>query len=317
MILVNGSKGIGTGFSTDIMSYNPNEMIEYIQNVIKKKKLDDFTFYPYFEGFKGKVEKIEAGKYLFKGLYEIVDKNTIKITELPIGVWTDDYKLYLEKIIDTPKNNKRIIKDYLDMSTDKTIDITISFYGNEMKSLLESQLENNCNELEKLLKLYITRSETNMHIFNENEKLIKFSNPTEIIDYFIKIRYDIYFERKKYQINNLEYQSKILSNKARFIKEMLGDIIDLRKKTKLEVIKLLHDKKYDIIGDDNEYKYLVKMPMDSVTQEHVDKLLKETINKLSELQKLKDTSIEDIWYNELDVLKTEYNKYKNIRNKET
>ena len=314
MILVNGSKGIGTGFSTDIMSYNPLEIIVYIQSIIYNKEPDKIEFYPYFEGFNGKVEKIENQKYLIRGVYNVVNKNTIKITELPVGTWTDDYKLHLEKLIDTPKTNKKIIKDYVDMSTDKNVDITISFYRNEMQELLNNKLENNCNELEKILKLYNTRSETNMHIFNEKENLIKFSNPKEIIDYFIDIRKEIYHTRKEYQINHLEYESMVLSNKARFVKELLNDTIDLRKKSKQQVNQLLKNKKYDIIDNDQDYKYLVKMPMDSVTEEYVDKLLKDNINKLAELNNLKNKSIENIWYEELENLKTEYMKYRETRN---
>jgi len=313
MILVNGSKGIGTGFSTDIMSYNPLEIIKYIKYVISGKDSSEVELYPYFEGFKGKVEKIEHQKYLIRGVYSVVNKNTIKITELPVGTWTDDYKLYLEKVIDTPKTNKKIIKDYVDMSTDKNVDITISFYGNELATLLNNQLENNCNELEKLLKMYVTRSETNMHIFNEKEKLTKFSNPKEIIDYFINIRKEIYHTRKEYQIKQLQYESMVLSNKARFVKELLDDTIDLRKKSKQAVNELLITKKYDIIDDDSDYKYLVKMPMDSVTQEYVDKLLKDNISKLEELTNLKNKSVETIWYEELEILEIEYIKYKDIR----
>jgi DNA topoisomerase II len=315
MILVNGSKGIGTGFSTDIMSYSPIEIIDYIQHIIKNKKVDDFTFYPYFEGFKGSIKKIDNQKYLIKGVYEILNKNTLKITELPIGIWTDDYKLYLEKQIDVSDKNKKTIKDYVDMSTDKNIDITITFYGNELTRLLEKVIEHDCNELEKQLKLYITRSETNMHLFNENEKLTKFENPKEIIDYFIHNRKTIYGVRKEYQIKNLEYESRVLSNKAKFVKELLDDTIDLRKKSKEQVNKLLIQKKYDIIDDDNDFKYLVKMPMDSVTQEYVEKLLKDNISKLEELQNVKDKSVEQCWYEELDIVKKEYISYSELRNK--
>lgn len=315
MILVNGSKGIGTGFSTDIMSYSPIEIIDYIQHIIKNKKVDDFTFYPYFEGFKGSIKKIDNQKYLIKGVYEILNKNTLKITELPIGIWTDDYKLYLEKQIDVSDKNKKTIKDYVDMSTDKNIDITITFYGNELTRLLEKVIDHDCNELEKQLKLYITRSETNMHLFNENEKLTKFENPKEIIDYFIHNRKTIYGVRKEYQIKNLEYESKVLSNKAKFVKELLDDTIDLRKKSKEQVNELLIQKKYDIIDDDNDFKYLVKMPMDSVTQEYVEKLLKDNISKLEELQNVKDKSVEQCWYEELDIVKKEYISYSELRNK--
>jgi DNA topoisomerase-2 len=315
MILVNGSKGIGTGFSTDIMSYNPIEIIDYIQHIIKNKKIEDFTFYPYFEGFKGSIKKIDNQKYLIKGVYEILNKNTIKITELPIGIWTDDYKLYLEKQIDVSDKNKKTIKDYVDMSTDKNVDITITFYGSELTSLLEKELEHDCNELEKQLKLYITRSETNMHLFNENEKLTKFASPKEIIDYFMNNRKTIYNDRKEYQIKNLEYESIVLSNKAKFVKELLDDTIDLRKKSKEQVNKLLNQKNYNIIDDDDDFKYLVKMPMDSVTQEYVDKLLKDNISKLEELKNVKEKSVEQCWYEELDIIKKEYITYRDFRNK--
>ena len=163
--------------------------------------------------------------------------------------------------------------------------------------------------------MYVTRSETNMHIFNEKEKLTKFSNPKEIIDYFINIRKEIYHTRKEYQIKQLQYESMVLSNKARFVKELLDDTIDLRKKSKQAVNELLITKKYDIIDDDSDYKYLVKMPMDSVTQEYVDKLLKDNISKLEELTNLKNKSVETIWYEELEILEIEYIKYKDIRNK--
>ena len=58
MILVNGSKGIGTGFSTDIMCYNPLMIIDYLQRVIKNKPTDDMEFLPYYKGFQGTIEKI-------------------------------------------------------------------------------------------------------------------------------------------------------------------------------------------------------------------------------------------------------------------
>ena len=64
MILVNGSKGIGTGFSTDIMCYNPSDLIQLIRYHLNHKASDEKpTLTPYYEGFKGKIEKLEE-KYL-------------------------------------------------------------------------------------------------------------------------------------------------------------------------------------------------------------------------------------------------------------
>ena len=37
---------------------------------------------------------------MFKGKYEVIKKDTIEITELPVGTWTDNYKVFLEKLIE-------------------------------------------------------------------------------------------------------------------------------------------------------------------------------------------------------------------------
>ena len=93
----------------------------------------------------------------------------------------------------------------------------------------------------------------------------------------------------------LENEMIIISNKARFITEVLEDKIDLRKKKKDEVNKMLSEAKYDIIEDDNDYKYLVRLPMDSVTEENVEKLLKDKNDKNTALMKLKNLSEKEIW----------------------
>ena len=70
MILVNGSIGIGTGFSTDIMCYNPLEIIDYINASISGKDTSNIKINPYYQGFKGTINEITPQKYLIKGLKE-------------------------------------------------------------------------------------------------------------------------------------------------------------------------------------------------------------------------------------------------------
>ena len=54
----------------------------------------------------------------------------------------------------------------------------------------------------------------------------------------------------------------------------------MRKKQNLEVIKILEDKNYDKIDD--SYKYLTSLPMYSVTEENVRKILNMEEEKLKE-----------------------------------
>ena len=98
MILINGSKGIGTGFSCDIPPFNPTQIIQYLKAKIEGKDASGIEIEPYYKGFKGTITKIAEQKYLIKGRCTITDSKTVKITELPIGTWTDDYKEFLEKL---------------------------------------------------------------------------------------------------------------------------------------------------------------------------------------------------------------------------
>ena len=95
--------------------------------------------------------------------------------------------------------------------------------------------------------------------------------------------------------------------------EILNDTIDLRKKKKETIFKLLADKDYAVIEEDTEYKYLVKMPMDSVTEENVDKLNREYSTKKMELDIVTSTTVNQMWTNELDKLSQEYLEYKEER----
>ena len=317
MVLVNGSKGIGTGFSTDIMCYNPLQIIEYIKNKLLLIE-DDIPFTPYYEGFKGSVTKLSEDKFLIKGLYEKIGPDKIKVTELPVGNWTEDFKELLEDLIEPSpgKDGKKvspIIKDYDDMSKDTNVDFTITFAKGKLEELESNKGDYGCNGLEKLLKLYTTNSTTNMHLFDSEDTLKKFDKISDIIDSYYDVRLKLYQTRKNFMIAALEKELVLLSNKARYIQENLVGTIDLRKKKKEQVIELLSNKGYDIIDNDEEYKYLTKMPMDSVTEENVEKLLKDKGNKEVDLETVKNKTINKMWIEELEVLRNLYVEYKEER----
>ena len=81
------------------------------------------------------------------------------------------------------------------------------------------------------------------------------------------------------------------------------------------ITALLKSKNYDVIDDDEDYKYLIKMPMDSVSEENVSKLINDHENKNKELKLMKDLTIQKMWLNELEELLEQYVKYKVNREK--
>lgn len=317
MVLVNGSKGIGTGFSTDIMCYNPSEIILYLKNKLKGQTNLHMDFIPYYEGFHGSISKLGQGKFLIKGKYEKVATDKIRVTELPVGLWTDDFKEYIDSLTETTdKNGKKVVpvvKDFDDMSKDTTVDFVITLAKGKLDELEAIHLENGCNGLEKQFKLFTSGSTSNMHLFDANDKLKKYANVTEIIDDYYGTRLKLYQTRKDYMIDYLTKELIVLSNKSRYIKENLDGTIDLRRKKREEVNNLLLQKKYDMIDEDSDFKYLVKLPMDSVTEENVAKILKEHGDKEMELEKIKTKTIENMWLDELETLTSEYEKYRDER----
>ncbi len=320
MVLVNGSKGIGTGFSTDIMCYNPSQIIQYIKNKLTASTSDNGVteFTPYYEGFKGSIQKIsEEGKYLFKGKYEKLGSDKIRVTELPVGYWTDDFKEYLESLTETvDKTGKKInpvVKEYDDMSKDTTVDFIVTLHKGKLAELEAVQLDHGCNGLEKQFKLFTTNNTSNMHLFDAHDKLKKYEKVQEIIDDYFVTRIELYQKRKDYLIGALSQDLMLLSNKSRYITELLEGSVDLRRKKKEEVVQMLKNKKYETVNQDEEYKYLVKLPMDSVTEENVTRLNKEHADKVAELEYVKTTTTCQMWLKELDVLEKEYNKYREAR----
>jgi len=152
-----------------------------------------------------------------------------------------------------------------------------------------------------------------MHLFDSEDKLRKYANVCEIIDNYYGTRLQMYQNRKDYMINSLTKELVLLSNKSKYIKENLDGTIDLRRKKRDEVNQLLKEKCYDVIDEDTDFKYLVKLPMDIVTEENVAKILKEHGDKVLELEAVKSRTIEQMWIGELDALTLEYAKYREER----
>ena len=319
MVLVNGISGIGTGFSSSIPPFNPSDITQYLYSKLSGNELEEVSFAPYYEGFKGRVEAVGEGntKYMIRGVYEKIAEDKIRITELPVGTWTMPYITLLEELMDggVDKAGKKIapsIKDFTSVCTEHSVDIVVQFPRGDLSKLMETRDANGLDGVEKLMKLTTTTSITNMHLFNHECKLRKYSAVKEIIDEFYVIRMSAYAKRKAYLVEELKHKLVKLSNRAKYILENLDGTVDLRRKTAKQVEELMEERGYDRV--DGEFKYLTKMPMDSVTQENVDAILKEKQNAEQELETLLATTVETMWIRDLDVFSVEYAKYRNGRN---
>ena len=319
MILINGSKGIGTGWNTETPCYNPRDIIRNIKDTIegdKPKKLK-----PWYRGFEGKIETSRdsfetVGKYKFND-----SKRSVHVTELPIGVWTQKYRETLDEML----VNKKWISRYDSNISDVSVDFTIVFNANDYSKFSEDR-----ELFEKTFKMRSKMSMKKMNLYGENFRLEHYKDANDIIEYYSLIRLETYAKRKKYLLKIWNREKAILDGKIRFIKKKI--FIDIMFKKDDEVEKILKSKKFikfvtkrDITKDlvkhldekidfnrnenGGDYNYLTDMPFRSLTDSVISKMeerQKKLNNNINELDKM---SPKKMWIKELDEFEEEYDKW--------
>tara|TARA_B110000967_G_C18874735_1_gene557645 strand:- start:688 stop:2487 length:1800 start_codon:yes stop_codon:yes gene_type:complete len=323
MVLVNGMNGIGTGFSTTIPKHDIIDVIKNIKKKINGKPYGSIA--PHVNGFKGKIIKLDNKHYISKGIYEVINDTSIRVTELPIGKWTDDYKKFLDTLIPEPKRSKSLEKDdpkkkpkksiidYVNNSSDTEVDFKITFEKGFLNSLQWDEDEH-IDGPEKFFKLTTSKglSYNNIHLYNSKCQIKKYDNVNDIFDEFYEIRYELYVKRKEYQLSNLNNELNILKSKMRFIHSVMNDEITIYKRKKSDIINELLSNEYlqvtsgkivkFVNNNMNNYDYLIKMSLYLFTEDEIDKLEKNINDIQIEHDTLENQTVEEIWLSECDKL---------------
>ena len=314
-ILINGGEGIGTGFSCYIPAYNPIDIINYVKCKLDDKETPELK--PWYRGFQGTIEEISKGTYLSVGCFEKLSSTEIRVTELPIGTWTEKYIEFLDKIsIDKGKEDaKHFVKSYCDNSSESKVDITIKFNPTTLAKFLTKPDVDGVKNIVKLLKLYCRINTSNMWLFDTKNRIKKYDTVDEIIDEWFHYRYNLYVERKIYILKKLNKELNIIKYKVLFINEIIEETLDIRNKSKADVYNLLESKNYPKLStklDEDEinqsYDYLLNMNLYKLTKEEVDKLNKEKDTKQMEVDDLENTTEKVLWVREIDLMKDIYDK---------
>jgi DNA topoisomerase-2 len=331
LLLVNGSQGIGTGWSTFIPPHNPLDVLAYI-----RAKLDGKTdlplLTPWVRGFNGDMYPKQSGtKSGSNGFTSAgrIKKKTLKsvvIEELPVGRWTSDYKEHLLKM-----RSKSLISSIVENHTTTSVHFTVN-----MTSI---QLSRITDKLLKTFKLESNMPTTNMNAFKADNVIEKFETAEAMADAFFPSRLKLYHDRKSVMESNTAYSATMSQSKADFITAVRDSKIDLVKgqKTKSETIDILDglgftkmselmnikrdnavDKRnidtttVDLTGEteedqvevnrEKEFDYLLNMPLSSLTAEKIDELQNNATKAQAELKTIRKTTAEDLWRADLDKL---------------
>jgi len=280
LILINGGKGIGTGYSTDVPCFHPREVMDCVVDALHGRACDK-EFVPYYRGFKGTITALGGGKYATTGVYK-VDGLTLDISELPIGTWTDDYKAFLDGL-----SGGDVVKEFTDHSTDVNVHFTVK---------LCAPVE----DVVKTFKLSTVKTTTNMWLFTPDAKLKKYLTVQSIVEDYVPVRMAAYARRKAHLLDILSAKLLRADNKVRYVKAVLQGTIDLRRVKNDAIPPLLQAQ--DLAPLDGSFNYLTKMPMDAVSEENVDALQGEMVKLKQQVDELTATSERELWLRDLKAL---------------
>ncbi|KAF9977382.1 DNA topoisomerase 2 [Actinomortierella ambigua] len=299
MVLVNGSDGIGTGWSSSIPNYNPRDIVMNIRRLMRGEEMQEMA--PWFRGFTGSIDRDGPNRYKVLGKYEIFDDATVQITELPIRTWTTPYKEQLDTWVAGTEKQAAWVKDYRDDGTLSRINLTLSFAPEQLRKA------NTNDELGKNLKLIGSISTGNMVCFDPQGRIKKYGSPEEIIQDFYDVRLEYYRKRKEYLTDILTREWTRLDNKVRFILMIISGELVGNMPPSAAATPNAEENEGEGEGNGNgngssgaEYDYLLRMPIWSLTEEKVEQLKKEREGKNQELKILIGKSAYDLWNEDLD-----------------
>ncbi|KAF8016230.1 hypothetical protein BT93_H1671 [Corymbia citriodora subsp. variegata] len=339
-VLVNGSEGIGTGWSSYIPNYNPRDIIANLRRLLNGEMMEPMD--PWYRGFRGTIEKTatkEAGvSYTVCGIIEEVDDTTLRITELPIRRWTQDYREFLESLSTGEKDKMKdpFVKEFRQYSDDVTVHFEVMLTEENMMIAKQEGLM-------KKFKLTSTISTSNMHLFDSNGVIKKYDSPEQILEEFFHLRLECYEKRKKILLENLELKLVMLDNKVRFILGVVHGEIIVSNRKRADLFQELQAKGFApfrkeaktiepaVAGstDDSEeteenseattkgvrasdYEYLLYMAIGTLTLEKVQELCADKDKLVNEVDELRKATPENLWLKDLAALEEKLDEQEKI-----
>lgn len=322
LLLVNGSAGIGTGWSTFIPPHNPLDIIAYIRGKLDKDETLP-SIRPWAKGFTGDIVNREDGAgFSCIGKIEMINDKSIRISELPLGRWTNNYKADLLKM-----QEKDEILSFIEDHTTTTVSFTVSVNASQMQKLQKPNLETS-------FRLVSSLPTSNMNAYDTTNRIVRFESAEKIADAFFPTRYALYIDRKSVLQSEMQYNAAVMKNKSRFIQAVADGQINLarqiqtreqtisrlvelgfddsRRLTSIRQDNALYKKRNTVLVDESvvdgdeahkcQFDYLLNMPLSSLNSEKITALHHDTEKTELELTRLTNTSPEDLWRRDLDRL---------------
>lgn len=320
LLLVNGALGIGTGFSTNVLPYNPADVVGALKFRLNGGCLDlsSMEMTPWWFGFKGKVTGSSDGKtFTTKGIYEFLDDDacTVRITELPVGCWTQDYKDFLEEMMvaqEKAASKKEIaLRSYSAAYNDVQVDFTLHLDPDYYHTARAYPAE-----FETKFKLNTTHKTTNMVAFDTDGKIRKFGNVGEILETFYKTRLAGYVQRRLKELERLGSEITECNARLVFVRAVVEKRLVIANADDDTLLSNMHALDLPPLSGGEGlkgYEYLLRMRIDRLKAAAVAELETEHANLMRVKATLESTTAEQLWLSDLDEFNSAWTSYSSQR----
>lgn len=224
LVLANGTKGIATGFATNILPHCPESLAEACAEYLRTKKISADTIKVKFPEFEGTVEQdpLEPKRFTVFGVYRKTSKTQLQITEVPYGFDREGYVKVLDKLEDDGD-----IVSYEDLC-DKS--------GFRFDVKLKQNTSAKWNDKQIIAKFKLSKIlSQNLTVIDYDGKLREYDDARNIVMDFCNYRYGILEQRINKNISKYNSELNWLNIKMEFIQLVLDDKITFKNKNKKQI----------------------------------------------------------------------------------
>jgi DNA topoisomerase-2 len=357
MLLINGVDGIATAWSSNIPNYNPSDILAWTFAWLDDEQNLQPRLVPWCRGFTGETT-LEFKKdtdtndrdnlpiryktmgvldeCCGKGCKQIVGKKKCDgkpgwwhITDLPIGLWTEDFKEDTLEYLATgnpPKGSKKkklekkCILDYKNYST-----------ANKVHFMIKPTKDWEPEIGTTLKELIAPKSLTNMVVVDTNSYPLRYNSAEEILEAWCERRLVFYDKRYAYQLSLFKRELLRAKNRYIFVKAVIDKKLIVNQRRELvekdmldmKLIRMAPEKKDKVKEDDDEneedkddnekdaasFDYLLRMQFWSMTVEKLEELKKSIDNIKQKIVDHKSKTSKDLWRADLHAFEVGYKKY--------
>ena len=180
LVLLNGIKGVATGYSTNILPRRFEDLIEAVQAVLKGKPITRLM--PYWDRYDLTVELSGVpNKYIVTGRLNRHNTSTVRVTELPPDFTLEQFK---ERLLELEGKDR--IEGFVDSTTDN-ISVDVKFTRATLEGMTDSAL----------LDLLRVRQSTTERIvvIDYDGNVAQYDTAESVVAEFVKWRLEFYLTR--------------------------------------------------------------------------------------------------------------------------